>query len=140
MDHDGHEHGHEHGHAHQVVPSDLALRVNALESLLVEKGLVDPAALDDRHALVRALCDPSGQYFAGGPGPDHHDIEFSFHSVGSSISLRSPVWRPDQSACKRHHEGALAVASGSVPFRGQGVAGIGNAFDPQRQNRAGRAG
>jgi nitrile hydratase subunit alpha len=50
MDHDGHshEHGHEHGHehAHQVVPSDLALRVKALESLLVEKGLVDPAALD----------------------------------------------------------------------------------------------
>jgi nitrile hydratase len=43
----GHEHGHEHGHAHQVVPSDLALRVKALESLLVEKGLVDPAALDE---------------------------------------------------------------------------------------------
>jgi hypothetical protein len=31
---------------HQVVPSDLTLRVNSLESLLVEKGLVDPAALD----------------------------------------------------------------------------------------------
>jgi len=31
---------------HQVVPSDLTLRVKALESLLVEKGLVDPAALD----------------------------------------------------------------------------------------------
>jgi nitrile hydratase subunit alpha len=33
-------------HDHQVVPSDPALRVKALESLLVEKGLVDPAALD----------------------------------------------------------------------------------------------
>jgi nitrile hydratase len=33
-------------HHHQVVPSDPALRVKALESLLVEKGLVDPAALD----------------------------------------------------------------------------------------------
>jgi len=33
------------------VPSDLALRVKALESLLVEKGLVDPAALD---ALIDA--------------------------------------------------------------------------------------
>ena len=31
---------------HQAVPSDLALRVKSLESLLVEKGLVDPAALD----------------------------------------------------------------------------------------------
>src|SRR3974390_1001358 len=40
-----------HDHGHQAVPSDLTLRVKALESLLVEKGLVDPAALD---ALVDA--------------------------------------------------------------------------------------
>ena len=33
-------------HNHQVVPSDPALRVKALESLLVDKGLVDRAALD----------------------------------------------------------------------------------------------
>src|SRR6266513_6505009 len=39
-------HAHEHYHDHQAVPSDLALRVKALESLLVEKGLVDRAALD----------------------------------------------------------------------------------------------
>jgi nitrile hydratase len=37
---------HDHDHDHQAVPSDVALRVKALESLLVEKGLVDPAALD----------------------------------------------------------------------------------------------
>ena len=42
---------HEHEHDHQAVPSDPALRVKALESLLVEKGLVDRAALD---ALVDA--------------------------------------------------------------------------------------
>jgi len=36
----------EHDHEHQAVPSDFALRVKSLESLLVEKGLVDPAALD----------------------------------------------------------------------------------------------
>ena len=35
-----------HDHGHQAVPSDLTLRVKVLESLLVEKGLVDPAALD----------------------------------------------------------------------------------------------
>ena len=35
-----------HAHEHQSVPSDPALRVKALESLLVEKGIVDPAALD----------------------------------------------------------------------------------------------
>lgn len=33
-------------HTHQLVPSEISLRVKALESLLVEKGLVDPAALD----------------------------------------------------------------------------------------------
>jgi nitrile hydratase len=37
---------HDHDHSHQAVPSDLTLRVKALESLLVEKGLVDRAALD----------------------------------------------------------------------------------------------
>src|SRR5438874_10429588 len=39
-------HAHEHDHEHQAVPSDPALRVKALESLLVEKGLVDRAAVD----------------------------------------------------------------------------------------------
>jgi nitrile hydratase len=33
-------------HQHQLVPADISLRVKSLESLLVEKGLVDPAALD----------------------------------------------------------------------------------------------
>lgn len=41
-----HAQDHDHGHDHQVVPSDPALRTKALESLLVEKGLVDAAALD----------------------------------------------------------------------------------------------
>jgi nitrile hydratase len=36
----------DHEHSHQAVPSDLTLRVKSLESLLVEKGLVDRAALD----------------------------------------------------------------------------------------------
>jgi nitrile hydratase subunit alpha len=37
---------HDHDHDHQAVPSDLALRAKALESLMVAKGLVDRAALD----------------------------------------------------------------------------------------------
>jgi nitrile hydratase len=45
-DHD-HKHGHDHAHGRHNAPlSDVALRVKALESLLTEKGLVDPAALD----------------------------------------------------------------------------------------------
>lgn len=45
----------EHSHA---MPSDAALRIKALESALVEKGLVDPAALD-------ALVD----YYSNDVGP-----------------------------------------------------------------------
>ena len=37
---------HSSGHAHALLPSEPALRVKALETILVEKGLVDPAALD----------------------------------------------------------------------------------------------
>ena len=39
-------HTHDHDHDHQAVPADVALRVMSLESLLVEKGIVDRAALD----------------------------------------------------------------------------------------------
>jgi len=42
----GHAQAHDHDHDHQELPSDPALRVRALESLLVAKGLVDRAALD----------------------------------------------------------------------------------------------
>src|SRR5438552_17675412 len=47
-----HPEDHDHEHEHGVMPSDPALRTRALESLLVEKGLVDAAALD---ALVDAF-------------------------------------------------------------------------------------
>ena len=42
-----HDHNHSHGHDHEHSElSDLELRVRALESLMVEKGYADPAALD----------------------------------------------------------------------------------------------
>src|SRR5262252_1969599 len=44
-------HAQTHDHDHQDVPSDVALRVKSLESLLIEKGIVNSAALD---ALVDA--------------------------------------------------------------------------------------
>ncbi len=40
------EHGHDHPHPHDAPLSDLELRVRALESLLTEKGLIDPQSLD----------------------------------------------------------------------------------------------
>ncbi len=47
-DHDHHHHDHDHDHLseHERPLSGPALRVKALESLLTEKGLVDPQALD----------------------------------------------------------------------------------------------
>jgi nitrile hydratase len=66
-----HEHQHHEGHA-QRVPSALELRVRALETLLTEKGYIDPAALDvlidayqtkigprnGAQVVARAWCDP----------------------------------------------------------------------------------
>lgn len=46
MPHD-HEHDHSHDDPHALLPSDPALRVKALETLLTRKGLIDPAALDE---------------------------------------------------------------------------------------------
>jgi nitrile hydratase len=47
-----HGHGHDHDHEHeQRTPSPEVLRVRALETVLIEKGYVDPAALD---ALIDA--------------------------------------------------------------------------------------
>lgn len=44
----GHGHGHDHGHDHEHGSelSEMQLRVRALETILTEKGYVDPAALD----------------------------------------------------------------------------------------------
>ena len=46
-----------HDHPHSLLPPEPALRLKALETLLVDKGLVDPAAID---ALVEAFSDRIG--------------------------------------------------------------------------------
>lgn len=64
---------HSHPDDHGEAPSELTLRVKALESLLVEKGLVDPEAMDrlietyehkvgprnGARVVARAWCDPA---------------------------------------------------------------------------------
>src|SRR5437773_678871 len=71
MSHSHHEHDHHHDHTDP--PADVVLRVKALESLLVEKGLVDPAAVDQlieayetrigprngARVVAKAWCDPA---------------------------------------------------------------------------------
>jgi len=49
-DHDHHDHHHQHDHDHSEL-SETELRVRALETILTEKGYVDPAALD---AIIQA--------------------------------------------------------------------------------------
>jgi len=51
-------HPHDHDHDHQTVPSDPALRVKALETLLLAKGLVDQAALDSLVNLYETKIGP----------------------------------------------------------------------------------
>ena len=74
QDNHNHNHEHEHDHDHDATeaPSEIELRVKALESLLVEKGLVDAAALDElvdtyehqvgpqngAHVVAKAWVDP----------------------------------------------------------------------------------
>ena len=43
----GHGHSHDHEDAHSLLPSDPELRVKAIESLLLSKGLVDAKTLDE---------------------------------------------------------------------------------------------
>jgi len=68
-----HDHDHDHDHDEGSALSPIALRVKALESLLVEKGYVDPEALDaivetyetkigprnGAHVVARAWSDPA---------------------------------------------------------------------------------
>ncbi len=55
---DDHHHDHHHGSlTHSHLPSDPVLRVKAIETLLTQKGLVDPAALD---ALIDAYQNRIG--------------------------------------------------------------------------------
>ena len=65
-------HDHDHDHPHALLPPEPALRGKALETLLIDKGLVDPAALDEiidtyenrigprngAHVVARAWTDP----------------------------------------------------------------------------------
>lgn len=67
-----HDHS-DHDHPHSLLPSDPALRVKALETILTQKGLIDPAALDEiidtyenkigpkngAHVVARAWSDPN---------------------------------------------------------------------------------
>jgi nitrile hydratase subunit alpha len=51
MTHDHHDHDHDDHHEHSSELSEMQLRVRALETVLAEKGYIDPAAID---AIIEA--------------------------------------------------------------------------------------
>jgi nitrile hydratase len=73
--HNDHEHDHHHGHDHHHENrySDMQARVKALETVLTQKGLIDPAAIDaivetyetkigprnGAHVVAKAWTDPA---------------------------------------------------------------------------------
>ncbi|MBO1075820.1 nitrile hydratase subunit alpha [Roseomonas marmotae] len=88
MPHD--HHGHDHDHDHGGTLSEMDLRVRALQSLLVEKGYVDPAALDElvetyetrigprngARVVAKAWADPEFRGWLG------RDATAAVHSLG----------------------------------------------------------
>ena len=62
-----------HDDDHTEPPSDLVLRVKALESLLIEKGLVEPAAIDELIDVYETRVGPrNGARWWRAPGPIRH--------------------------------------------------------------------
>ena len=67
------DHGHDHSHDHGSELSEMQLRVRALESILLEKGYIEPAAIDElietyekrigprngAHVVAKAWVDPA---------------------------------------------------------------------------------
>jgi len=91
-------------HDHQVVPADIALRVKAIESLLVDKGLVDSAALDlivdafetkigprnGARVVARAWVDPAyKKRLLENPAPAIAELGFSKHQDEDLVVLEN---------------------------------------------------
>ena len=107
-----HHLAHAHDHAHGQVPSDLVLRVKALESLLVEKGLINQTTLDalidtfvhkvgprnDARVVARAWLDPTykERLLANGTAAIG---EFGYFENDGSNGW--PRWQPATGRCKQ---------------------------------------
>jgi len=65
----GHGHSHDHEDAHSLLPSDPELRVKAIESLLLSKGLVDAKTLDELiDTYENKICPQNGAKVVAKPG------------------------------------------------------------------------
>src|SRR6185312_10950730 len=146
-EHAGHREHHEHhDHAAQRVPSDPALQVLALESLLVDKGLVDPQALDalvesyehkigphnGAKVVARAWTDPAYKArlladatsaiaeFGFGGLQGEHTLAGGDRSARGVAGVRAPVARGDADPRLGQHRGAALSRRASAAARDGG--------------------
>jgi nitrile hydratase len=93
-----------HEHLHSDLPSDPALRVKALESLLVEQGMIDSAAIDawidlyaeeigpkrGAHVVAKAWTDPSfkARLLADGTAAIS-ELGYQGHATGHVIAVEN---------------------------------------------------
>ncbi len=96
MEYDPKQAAHLHPHIHSQVPSEPALRVKALETLLVEKGLLDSAAVD---AWVEVYQDEIGP------------------KIGARVVARA--WCDDEFRTRLLADGAAAI--GELDIGGDGL-------------------
>ena len=108
--HHTHDHDRAHNHDGQDAPSETALRVKALESLLVEKGLVDPAALDAHHRHLRAQDRPRNGARVVAPGLDRSRLQGTAAGGRHHGDRRARIFRP---------QGAHMVVVENTPDRAQ---------------------
>ena len=106
-DHDDHDHDHEHGSE----LSEMQLRVRALETILTEKGYVDPAALDRHRRGLRDQDRPAQSARASSPrpGPIRHSSRRCSRtrprrSRRSAMSAASAIiWSRSRTRRERHN-------------------------------------
>jgi nitrile hydratase len=92
-----HHHDHPRDHPHSDVPSDPALRAKALESLLTEKGLVDPAAIDSWVEAYETRIGPRrGAEIVARAWVDADFKERLLHDAGGTIATLGFLGREAQ--------------------------------------------
>ena len=112
---DPHSHSHSHAHGSGEVSelSDLQLRVRALETILTEKGYIDPAALD---AIVEACETQIGPHNGArivahawaDPGFKKRLLE---DATQARATMRAPLWGP---ICVSQASTIASSAAGSI--------------------------
>src|SRR3954462_9907300 len=95
MAHDHEDHDHHHDHEHGSELSEMQIRVRALESILTEKGYVEPAALDAIIEAYETKIGPhNGARVVAKPWTDPAFKEALLEDATKAVSTPGPGTRP----------------------------------------------